>query len=57
MCNMPPKKIFKNKMVEFYQKRGPRGKKMIISKKKSELKRASKIEYKTCATCPQIKFS
>ena len=59
MCHMPPKKIFKKTQnFEFFQKKGPRGQKNEnFEKICSESKRASKIGYKTCATCPEQNLS
>ena len=52
---MPPKRIFKKTQnFEFFQKMGPRGQKNEnFEKTFSKSKRASKFEYKTCATLPE----
>ena len=59
MCHMPQTKIFKKtQKFNFFKKEAPEANKIQILKKYFQnCKRASKIGYKTCATCPEQNFS
>ena len=56
MCHMPRMKFFKKTQnLDFFQKRGQKNEN--FEKMYSKSKRALKIGYKTCATCPEQNFS